>query len=98
MLVVGYDDARQALKLMNSWGTSWGNGGYAWLAYDILPKVVREAYVVTDTPASEASAPPPPIEPPNAGDPDAAGGTARGAMNASKASGAIRRELRTASA
>ncbi|NPV90050.1 MAG: hypothetical protein HPY50_04650 [Firmicutes bacterium] len=32
--VVGYDDQRQALEVRNSWGTSWGDGGYGWVPYD----------------------------------------------------------------
>jgi hypothetical protein len=57
MLLVGYDDDKRAFKLMNSWGTGWGEAGYAWLAYPILGKVVREAYVVTDTPPDGAPQP-----------------------------------------
>jgi len=35
ILVVGYDDSRQAFKILNSWGTNWGGaGGYAWLPYN----------------------------------------------------------------
>lgn len=33
MCVVGYDDARRALRVQNSWGTSWGAAGRAWLPY-----------------------------------------------------------------
>jgi hypothetical protein len=31
--VVGYDDNKQAWKIKNSWGTSWGEGGFAWIKY-----------------------------------------------------------------
>ena len=34
ILVVGYDDNRGALKILNSWGGNWADGGYAWLPYD----------------------------------------------------------------
>ncbi len=34
MVLVGYDDALGAWRVMNSWGTSWGDGGFFWLAYD----------------------------------------------------------------
>jgi C1A family cysteine protease len=36
---VGYDDNRKigdkkgAIKIRNSWGTDWGEGGYGWLPY-----------------------------------------------------------------
>lgn len=33
MLVVGYDDDRQAFRVMNSWGDNWGDAGFVWLAY-----------------------------------------------------------------
>jgi C1A family cysteine protease len=39
MVAVGYDDDREigsekgALKVRNSWGTGWGEGGYGWLPY-----------------------------------------------------------------
>lgn len=36
MLVVGYDDGRNAFKVINSWGTNWGNNGYCWINYDLF--------------------------------------------------------------
>ncbi|MCX6873712.1 MAG: hypothetical protein NTW21_07875 [Verrucomicrobia bacterium] len=51
MTIVGYNDSlwcdvngngvvdngeRGALKICNSWGTDWRNGGFVWLAYDAL--------------------------------------------------------------
>lgn len=32
MVAVGYDNELQAIKLMNSWGPSWGNNGFVWLS------------------------------------------------------------------
>lgn len=36
MAIVGYNDARQALLFMNSWGTGWGENGFLWVSYDLL--------------------------------------------------------------
>jgi hypothetical protein len=54
---VGYDDNRAthdgvgAFKLVNSWGTGWGNAGYFWMSYQAVKDEYlsyREAYYVTD--------------------------------------------------
>lgn len=45
VVLVGYDDQLQAFKIQNSWGTAWANRGYIWLAYDLLPTVLKEAYI-----------------------------------------------------
>lgn len=41
MTIIGFDDvhlnangSRGAFRIMNSWGTSWADGGFAWLGYD----------------------------------------------------------------
>ena len=40
MVIVGYDDnlaytgGTGAFKVLNSWGTDWGNSGYFWLTYN----------------------------------------------------------------
>ncbi len=36
MLIVGYDDARHAWLVRNSWGEAWGEGGHVWIDYDYL--------------------------------------------------------------
>lgn len=48
MVVVGYDDSRQAFKVLNSWGTNWGTGGYGWISYTAFKNRVKEAYSVQD--------------------------------------------------
>ncbi len=48
MLLVGYDDQRQSIKLINSWGHEWGDGGYGWIDYEHFPRVVNEGYVAKD--------------------------------------------------
>jgi papain like protease len=44
--VVGYDDKKYdgAFLLMNSWGSQWGNNGFAWVRYKDFKNFVREAY------------------------------------------------------
>jgi C1A family cysteine protease len=36
ILIVGWDDARRAWRVRNSWGPAWGDHGYFWLDYDYL--------------------------------------------------------------
>ena len=47
--VVGYDDAKQAFKVQNSWGTSWGDHGFFWINYAFFAKTtngaINESYV-----------------------------------------------------
>ncbi len=48
VVVVGYDDGRQAFRLINSWGRQWGDGGFGWISYAVFREIVREGYVVQD--------------------------------------------------
>lgn len=50
MCVIGYDDRRQAFEIMNSWGTSWGKDGFAWVGYADFKEFVREAYGIDPMP------------------------------------------------
>jgi C1A family cysteine protease len=34
MTIIGYDDAKQAFRVRNSWGREWGDDGDFWLGYD----------------------------------------------------------------
>lgn len=36
MTIVGYDDAKDggAFRVLNSWGTGWGDGGFIWMRYN----------------------------------------------------------------
>ncbi|MGV8114132.1 MAG: C1 family peptidase [Lentimicrobium sp.] len=36
MVLAGYDDNRQAFKIINTWGNSWGNTGTIWVDYDFF--------------------------------------------------------------
>lgn len=48
--VVGYDDDKQALKIINSWGPNWGINGYGWIAYDFMRSQSKniQAYTMVD--------------------------------------------------
>jgi hypothetical protein len=36
MVLSGYDDSRNAFRVRNSWGTSWGDNGSIWVDYDFF--------------------------------------------------------------
>lgn len=57
MVLVGYDEQRQAFKLINSWGTRWGDKGYGWVSYRAMQKFTPELYVI-DADAEPVPAPP----------------------------------------
>ncbi len=38
MVLVGYDDAKNAFRVRNSWGTSWGDNGSIWVDYNFFCK------------------------------------------------------------
>ena len=44
--VIGYDDAKNAFKFQNSWGTSWASAGFGWINYSNIGSWWREAYVM----------------------------------------------------
>ncbi|GAA5495458.1 hypothetical protein Rhal01_01633 [Rubritalea halochordaticola] len=54
MCVVGYDDSigkNGAFLLMNSWGTSWGNGGFCWVEYEDYARFVVQSYSMVNPPS-----------------------------------------------
>lgn len=38
LCAVGYDDHKKAIRLINSWGPSWKDGGYCWASYNNFKK------------------------------------------------------------
>jgi len=48
LFVVGYDDAIGGFKVVNSWGTSWGDGGFGYLSYAFVQNWAWEAWIMDD--------------------------------------------------
>lgn len=47
VVLTGYDDEKQAFRLLNSWGSNWGENGYIWATYRKIEEAIRdEAYVI----------------------------------------------------
>lgn len=44
--VVGFDDNRKVFKCRNSWGTTWGEKGYFYIAYSDVLLWIKQAYVL----------------------------------------------------
>jgi C1A family cysteine protease len=44
IFVIGYDRRAQRFKFMNSWGTSWGKRGFAYLTYDWMEEHAYSAW------------------------------------------------------
>jgi Papain family cysteine protease len=42
MVCVGYDDAKKAFKIANSWGADWADNGYTWIDYTFFTKLLNE--------------------------------------------------------
>ena len=45
VVIIGYDDAYNSFIILNSWGTSWGSGGYALFPYSVMTNLM-EAWVL----------------------------------------------------
>ncbi len=58
--IVGYDEAKGAWLLRNSWGLDWGEAGYGWIQYgdSAIDQIMYSLEICVDPPA-----PPPPPEP-----------------------------------
>lgn len=54
VVAVGYDNAKHALKVINSWGPEWGDNGYGWIDYDVAPHIIKQAFVLYDRPTPPA--------------------------------------------
>ena len=50
VVMVGYDDTTQTVKVRNSWGPAWGKGGYFTLpyAYIVNPSLTSDMWTITN--------------------------------------------------
>ena len=58
MAMVGYDDERQAFRVINSYGIGWGDKGFAWISYATVRALAGEAYALEVPPAPVRLIPP----------------------------------------
>jgi C1A family cysteine protease len=47
VLMIGYDDSKQAFKVRNSWGSGWGAAGNFWMPYEVAAdkNIVQDAWM-----------------------------------------------------
>ncbi len=57
MLIVGFDDREAAWLVRNSWGTDWGDGGYAWIPYSVMERygIPSQYWVIGDIEANQGA-------------------------------------------
>lgn len=48
LVIVAYDDQKQAFQLMNSWGTDWGRDGFVWIKYKDFAQFAKHAFCLSD--------------------------------------------------
>ena len=58
MVLVGYDDSRNAFRVRNSWGTSWGDNGSIWVDYNFFCRSFCFAAFVAQNPTVSMGAAP----------------------------------------
>ncbi len=51
--ICGYDEDKQLLKFKNSWGETWGAGGYGFISYSDAISSLMDAWSSVDIPESE---------------------------------------------
>lgn len=68
MMVVGYDDSKGpngAFRVVNSWGTNWGDTGFIWIDYQftVNPEFGMMGFVATNGQSEDFDPVDPPVEP-----------------------------------
>ena len=46
LIIVSFDEVRQAVEVLNSWGPEWGNRGYIWIKYTDLVEYLVDGFVL----------------------------------------------------
>jgi C1A family cysteine protease len=46
LLIIGFDESKQAFEVMSCWGSEWGNNGYIWMPYNDLANATTNGYVM----------------------------------------------------
>jgi C1A family cysteine protease len=46
MVISGYTSQYSSFRVVNSWGTDWGDRGFAWVSYDTFEAEAQEAFVM----------------------------------------------------
>lgn len=66
VLVIGYDDVCKRLLIENSWGPTWGDGGFFGMPYEMVnnKELVQELWILNPNYDLQNVAPPPPPAPP----------------------------------
>jgi hypothetical protein len=44
IVIVGYDDEKQRVKFVNSWGKDWGDHGFGYLPYEYIERYMSDAW------------------------------------------------------
>ena len=66
LTIVGYDDSKSAFRIVNSWGRNWGDGGFAWVDYNLManPQFANAFFVAYPDTAVDPNPTPNPVTPP----------------------------------
>ncbi|MBL7784711.1 MAG: hypothetical protein JNM36_02300 [Chitinophagales bacterium] len=54
LVIVGYDDARHQFEILNTWGNSWGDQGFAYVEYSTLLCYLKESYCLVGSTSATA--------------------------------------------